>query len=272
MAWCACALVLSLVSGNPAYRLLVALAALGLVAGRAPGRRIRAVLTLVGIAFTSSVLLNLVLGHTGAHSLYRLPSWIPLAGGPATVESVVYGFAAGLSLAAAALSLAPLTLLLEPHQLVEALPAVLHRTGAAVGASLNLVPSLGRSYTAVLEAQQLRGWRPRRFSAHLEVILPTALTAMEDSIQLAEAMEARGFGAGPRTRWIDAGWRAADVAAVGVALFAVAAFILARASGAQLDWYPYPSLTLPPVQPALCGACLLLGAGPLLWPQRTSAA
>ena len=72
------------------------------------------------------------------------------------------------------------------------MPAPLERTGIAVATSLNLVSGFGRTFTAVRDAQRMRGWRPRGIRSWNEVLVPVVLTAIEDSVLLAEAMEARG--------------------------------------------------------------------------------
>ncbi|HLH27331.1 MAG TPA: hypothetical protein VKW77_00365, partial [Acidimicrobiales bacterium] len=76
-------------------------------------------------------------------------------------EALVEGLAAGVTLAAALLAVAPISLLLEPFEVVEALPGVLAGTGSAIAAALNLIPGVAASFAAVAEAQRLRGWRPR---------------------------------------------------------------------------------------------------------------
>jgi hypothetical protein len=83
-------------------------------------------------------------------------------------------------------------------------------------------------------------------------------------------MEARAFGSGRRSRWdpeaLDA-MGALTFASAGVALVLV---ILARATGSDLDWQPYPSLTMPSVSPLMLAACLVLAVPWLPWPRRTA--
>ena len=162
------------------------------------------------------------------------------------------------------LAVAPLAYVLEPHELVDALPARLDRTGIALAAALNLVPGIGRSFHEVREAQTMRGWRPTGVRAWSDVLVPVALTSIEGSMDLAEAMEARAFGSGPRTRYAPAGWRRRDVAIAAAALAALGLVIVARVLGGAADWYPYPVVTLPPIEPVMIAACLLLS--PPAWP------
>jgi len=258
-AWSAAGLLVVVLTNNPAYRGLVLLAALNfVVAHRRPATRLHPLLTLLAVATLISIVVSLMLSHTGTHVLLVLPPAIPVFGGPLTIESAMYGAGAGLGIAAGAMVVLPLSLVVESHQLVDALPAPLHRAGTTLAASLNLIPGIGRSVTSVREAQTMRGWRPRGPRSYAEILVPVTLTALENSIQLAEAMESRGYGSGPRTRMAPARFHAADLLTLVVAVIAGAAFIAGRWLGSVVDWYPYPSPAWPAVDPVMVTACLLL--------------
>jgi energy-coupling factor transport system permease protein len=94
------------------------------------------------------------------------------------------------------------------------------------------------------------------------------LTAIEDSVVLAEAMEARGFGAGRRTSYASRRWSRWDLVVVASAVTAAASFIALRLAGVPVDWYPYPTLFLPPINPVLVLACLALSLPGLARPAR----
>jgi energy-coupling factor transport system permease protein len=155
---------------------------------------------------------------------------------------------------------------LEPHEVVDAMPAPLERTGIAVATSLNLVSGFGRTFTEVSDAQRMRGWRPRGLRSWNEVLVPVVLTAIEDSVRLAEAMEARGFGAGRRTSFAAGTFGRREVVVAGSAVVAAALFIGLRLAGVTVDWYPYPTLYLPPINPALVVGCLALALPSLVHP------
>jgi energy-coupling factor transport system permease protein len=259
LVWSLAAVTVALVTDNPIYRGLVGLAALNvLLAWLPPGRSLRPLA--LGLAFAAlfAALINLLAGHTGATVLVRLPAGLPLVGGPLTLESLAFGGAVGLGLVAALLAVAPLAVVLEPHDVVDAMPQALNRTGVAVAASLNLMSSFGRTFAEVRDAQRLRGWQPRGLRSWNEVLVPVVLTAIEDSVVLAEAMEARAFGAGRRTSYATPAWTGWDVAVVAAALAAVAVFLGLRIGGVAMDWYPYPTLALPALEPWLVAACLAL--------------
>src|SRR6202030_1680445 len=184
-----------------------------------------------------------VSAHLGTTVLFSLPSAIPGIGGAYTVEALEAGISGGLTVGAAIVAAAPFSLMLASHDVMDALPAALSRTGAAIAASLNLVPSVSASFVQVTEAQRLRGWRPRGPRSWAEVIVPVVLTSVEGSIQLAESMEARGFGSGPRTSVKPGRLQRSDWLLIAASGAALAIFLASQALGWAAPWYAYATLT-----------------------------
>jgi energy-coupling factor transport system permease protein len=270
--WSMAAIAIVVLTNNPVYRGLVALVAVNLlVARRRPGVSLRALTGFLGAFALVTILYNPLISHAGEHALLRLPEAIPGIGGPITLESVVFGVSAAVGIVAAALAVAPLMLLLDPTDLLDVMPVALHGVGTALAASLNLVPAVARSFRRVREAEALRGGRRRGPGALLAVIVPVALTTIESSITLAEAMEARAYGSGPRTHQGGNALDWVDRAVIASAAAGAAVVLAARLAGAPLDWYPFPTVTVPGVNPVVAAACLLLSA-PLLmpYPRRVS--
>jgi energy-coupling factor transport system permease protein len=267
-AWSAACLFIVLFTTNPAYKALVLAAAIASLAAGAGLNRMRGLITGVVLIAAFATLLNFISAHLGATVLFELPASIPALGGPYTLEALAAGLSGGLTVAAAIVAAAPFSLMLASHDVMDALPRALSRTGAAIAASLNLVPSVSASFVQVSEAQRLRGWRPRGPRSWAEVIVPVVLTSVEGSIQLAESMEARGFGSGPRTALKPSPLRKSDWLLVGASAAAVLLFITARATGGAADWYAYPALTAPSVDLAPLAACILLFAPVVAWRSR----
>jgi len=260
-AWSAAALCIALATNNPVYRALVLMCAINLLlAKRGGSSRLRPLILGICIAAGTSTVLTFLLSHTGSHVLVRLDDRIPAIGGVLTLEALTFGVATGLGIGAAVLAVAPLGLVTAPHELAAAMPRVLERTAAAIGASLNLIPALSRSATEIRDAQRMRGWTGRRVREWPELAVPVVLTAIDSSTALAEAMEARGYGSGPRTHFAVTRWTATDLVVTVTALLAGAAFIAMRATGLAADWYPFPSITSPPVNAFAVICCVLLVA------------
>ena len=258
IVWSLAGLVVALSTSNPVYRALIGLIALNvLLVWRRPDQDLAFLFRLIAFTMAGAVILNVVAGHVGETILFALPDGWPIIGGPWTFESLVYGLNAALGLAAAILVVAPLSYVVEPHELVDALPHPAERAGIVVAASLNLVPGIGRSFHQVRDAQTMRGWRPKGIRSWAEVLVPVALTAVEGSLELAEAMESRAFGSGPRTRFAPSRWTRWDILIVVASLASIGLAVWARAVGLAPDWYPYPGLTMPEVSPAMLIAAVL---------------
>jgi energy-coupling factor transport system permease protein len=267
-AWSAACLFIVLFTTNPAYKALVLAAAIASLSAGAGLHRMRGVLTGVLLIAAVATAINFVSAHLGTTVLFSLPTAIPALGGPYTLEALAAGLTGGITVGAAIVAAAPFSLMLASHDVMDALPSSLSRTGAAIAASLNLVPSVATSFVQVTEAQRLRGWRPRGPRSWAEVVVPVVLTSVEGSIQLAESMEARGFGSGPRTSLKRSPLTTNDWVLVGASATAVLAFIVAHTAAWAADWYPYPSLAWPAINLVALAACLLLFAPVLRWRSR----
>jgi energy-coupling factor transport system permease protein len=271
VAWVLAALAVAFIDADPLAQAVVLVGAWALlVRRRVEGRRLRPLAIGLGVLGTATVVLNGLLSHTGATVVVVLPSWLLVAGGPVTAEGFANGAAIALGLVTAVSVTAALSVVVEPADLVDALPGALHHAGAALGAALNLVPVTAASVVAVREAQRLRGWRARGVRAMVDLAVPVLLGAIDRSVQLAESMEARAFGAGRRTRAVGTGRSPALVALVVAGLGAAAVAGVARALGV-VDWYAYPVPTIPSVAPlALAPAVLIAAAGAAIPPESAS--
>jgi energy-coupling factor transport system permease protein len=264
--WATAGVALSLSTANPVYRGLVAIIGLNVVLGlRRHDARLRPLATGLAIAAAIAVLVNLLLSHGGSHVLVRVPETVPFVGGPLTLEAAAYGVQTGLGMVATCLCVAPLAMVVEPQELADALPRALRRSGAAIAGALELLPRLHRNAVAIAEAQRMRGWQPRGPGGWADVIVPVVVGAVEDSVERAEALEARGYGTGRATSWGERRWRAGEIAVAVAALAAIAIGLTEVIRGAAGDWYPLPSLALPAVDVPFVLACLLLGTPLLTW-------
>jgi energy-coupling factor transport system permease protein len=145
-------------------------------------------LWLLSIPFTA------LTAHYGDLVVFRLPSHWPIVGGPITGEAIIYGFTGGLSLIALLLVFAAFNVAVDQGRLLRMTPGFVYQAGVVAAIAIAFVPQMFSTWQSIREAQQVRGHRVRGIRDTLPLILPLLITALERAMQLAESMEARGFG------------------------------------------------------------------------------
>jgi len=145
--------------------------------------------------FALAVPFNALSNHIGHSILFRLPAGWPIVGGPITLEAVIAGAVNGLALLTILVVFAAFNAAVDHYQLLRATPAFLFQAGVVVSIAVTFVPQMVLSTKEIREAQRIRGHRFRGLRDLLPLILPLLATSLERAIQLAETMEARGFGA-----------------------------------------------------------------------------
>ena len=126
----------------------------------------------------------------------------------------------GLRLTALALAFAAYALLLDHDRLLASV-AFARRSALATALATRLVPTLERDAVGLAEAVRGRGVTVEGPRGYAGLLSPLVAGSLEHASNLAEAMEARGFGRpgatrAPRPRWTAFDWAA--VAAAGLVL------------------------------------------------------
>ena len=201
---------------------VAAIAALLLVVClRAPAGRRR--LYLVG-ALGSGLAVFVVtpfVSQIGYHVLWSGPT-IPVFGTlDVTREELRIGLFQGLRLTAVALAFAAYALLLDHDRLVQA-AGFARRSVLAVALATRLVPTLERDASGLSEALRGRGVEVTGVRGRATLLAPLLAGSLERALNLAEAMEARGYGRPGATRAPRPGWTPLDKAAVTLGAAAIA--------------------------------------------------
>ncbi|MEV5983887.1 energy-coupling factor transporter transmembrane component T [Streptomyces sp. NPDC052051] len=186
--------------------LLVATSAYVVAARRtsAPWSRSYAAFVKLGLAvLTIRLLFAVVLGSPipGTHTVLTLPE-VPLPhwaqgirlGGRVTAEGLLFALYDGLKLATLLICVGAANALANPARLLKSLPGALYETGVAVVVALTFAPHLIADVQRLRAARRLRGRPDRGLRGLLQVGLPVLEGALERSVALAAAMDARGFG------------------------------------------------------------------------------
>ncbi|MEU0069360.1 CbiQ family ECF transporter T component [Streptomyces sp. NPDC006332] len=149
------------------------------------------------------LLFAVVLGSPvpGTHVLATLPE-VPLPdwaqgirlGGRVTAEGLLFALYDGLKLAALLICVGAANALANPARLLKSLPGALYEMGVAVVVALTFAPNLIADVQRLRAARRLRGRPDRGVRGLLHVGLPVLEGALERSVSLAAAMDARGYG------------------------------------------------------------------------------
>jgi energy-coupling factor transport system permease protein len=200
-------------------------AALLVLVARAPARGKR--MYLFG-ALTASVGVLVVwpfFAVVGTHVLWSGPV-VPVLGRlDVTREEIVLAVTAALRLAAVALAFAAYALLLDHDRLLRSL-TLLRRSAFAAVLATRLVPTLERDASGLTEAMRGRGVTVQGARARAALVSPLVAGSLERALNLAEAMEARGFGRPGATRLPSPAWTSLDRASLLGAALLVAAGVL----------------------------------------------
>jgi energy-coupling factor transport system permease protein len=230
------------VSPGPAAALLAACAAAALLAERTlTVAALAAVLLLVCLraprgrrwpylvgSLTAAAMVFVVspfVQHLGTHIVWTGPD-LPVFGTvDVTGEELEVALFQALRFAAVALAFAAYALLLDHDRLIQA-AGFARRSVLAVGLATRLVPTLERDARRLVEALRGRGVHVRGVRGHARLLSPLVAGSLERGLNLAEAMEARGYGRAERTRmprppWTGLDWGALAVAPIAVALGAL---------------------------------------------------
>ncbi len=132
--------------------------------------------------------------HIGATVLFTLPDWLPVIGGKVALEDMLAAGLDALALLTVLAVFAAFTAGADYYAMLRSVPAAMHGAGLVTSIAITFVPQTIQRYTEIREAQSLRGHRVRRVADLLPMIIPLLAGGMERSMNLAEAMEARGFG------------------------------------------------------------------------------
>jgi energy-coupling factor transport system permease protein len=157
----------------------------------------------------------------GSHPLWSGPV-VPVLGQlDVTREELWSGTHGALRLAAVGLAFAAYALLIDHDRLLES-ASFARRFVLTVVLAVRLAPTLERDARGLAESLRARGLEVHGFRGRGRLLSPLIAGALERSLNLAEAMEARGYGRPGRTQLPRAPWKASDRVALAAAAALVA--------------------------------------------------
>jgi energy-coupling factor transport system permease protein len=166
---------------------------------RAPWRRLRLYLLAIAIPVVTLLVATPFVESIGYHVWWSGPV-VPVLGRlDVTSEEVRNGATQALRLAAVMLAFLPYALLLDHDRLVSG-ATLFRRSALAVALATRLVPTLERDAAGMVDALRGRGVEVSGARGWARLVSPLVAGSLERGLNLAEAMEARGFGRPGRTR------------------------------------------------------------------------
>lgn len=269
--------VLAFSTDQPLVLFALAIGAMVLLRA-APVRPGRLILIAAIISAVGLLVLTPLTSGQGDLILFTIPVPPPL-NGEITAEAVAAGAAAAARVLATILLIAALFAWADPDRMLAGLARVAPRSALVSALAARLVPTMRRDAQAIAETARLRGVglttgsRMQRARAAAPLALPLVGSALERGLDAAEAMAARGYGEGRRTRLPE---RARDVGerlvlAIAVLLAGVVAWAFA-AGALGFAFYPVlgPVITWQSV--AIAAAVLVALGGAALALARTERA
>jgi energy-coupling factor transport system permease protein len=229
--------------------LIVAVTALVVAArrGDAPwARSYAAFLKLALLVIVLRVVFQALLssGSQGPTVLFTLPE-LPIPGstgiklgGVVSLEAVLGAFYEGLQLATIIVAVGAANALGSARRLLRSVPGALYEVGVAVVIALTFAPQLVTDATRVRAAHRLRG-QSGGVRSLKRLVMPVLEGALERSVELAAAMDSRGYG-----RTSDAGHSARRAAGAFslTGLLGLSVGVYGLLSGTGADWMGMPML------------------------------
>jgi energy-coupling factor transporter transmembrane protein EcfT len=126
-----------------------------------------------------------------------LPSWLPgiRIGGDVTWERLSSSLHEGLIIATVIALFGAANSVTSPHKLLRVLPSRVYQLGVTLTIATSVFPQLISSISRIRQAQYLRsGVKP----GVSRIAIPLLEESLARAVQLAESMEARGFGQSKR--------------------------------------------------------------------------
>jgi energy-coupling factor transport system permease protein len=184
--------------------LLVVVAAFTVSARRSPhsSRSFALFLRLGLVVLVVRIVFTIVFGaQPTGDVLLRVPT-VPLPGwaaglhlgGNITVQGMLTAVYGGLQLATLLVCVGSANALASPRRLLRAMPGALYEAGVAITVAMSFAPQLAAAAVRVRRARRLRGRPSSGVRSWLGTAIPVLEDALERSIELAAAMDSRGFG------------------------------------------------------------------------------
>jgi energy-coupling factor transport system permease protein len=175
-----------------------------------------------------------------------------------TLEAVLFGLVAGMRVLVLIAAFGLFNAVVDPDELMRAVRRFSYRSALTASLATRLVPVLVRDATRMSEAARCRAKpAPRSMVARAAIA-----NALDRAVDVAAALELRGYGSATRPARVRRAWSRHDLRVAGAAAVIAALVVGMRALGVG-EFEPYPSPTMSGGPSDLVLALALISAGAL---------
>jgi energy-coupling factor transport system permease protein len=259
-AYCLALCFAALLISNPVALGAITLAAAGAAIGAGVWRELRRIALWALPLVLVIALVNALVTRNGLTVIARLGD-LPLLGQvDITLEATVYGAILGLRAFALVLCGALYTIAVDPDEVLRLFRRVSFRSALTATLATRMVPVLIRDSRRLADAQRCRPGPP---PSRRQLMRAATAGVLDRALDVAAALEVRGYGAARRPPRITRPYSRHDLAFLGSAL-ATGALIVAARLGGWAPFRAYPSLSAPldPAVIAVSAGVLVLTLAP----------
>ncbi|MCL4440609.1 MAG: energy-coupling factor transporter transmembrane protein EcfT [Firmicutes bacterium] len=210
-------LVLSLAFTNPLY-LVGLLLVVALAIWAADGLETWESYLKIGLAMMVLVMIiNPLVTHAGKTIIWYGPR-VPIFGRlTISLEAICYGAAMSVRLLDIISVFCLYNLIVNPDKALNLFSRFAGKSALVISLTTRMFPAMVRKLETIRGVQQMRGVdfnkgsvkeKVKKYSSLINILL---LSSLEDSLEIAESMQARAFGSGPRSCYTRNLWRPRDV-------------------------------------------------------------
>ena len=204
-------------------------------------RGVRSALITLAAAVPLILLLTLtnpVFVHSGRDVLFFL------LGIPVTLQALLYGLNMGVMIAAVIIHFRNYSFGMSMGKTMFLIGRILPNTALLISVTVKNIEQFGRRYLEISDAQKALGYfseekKSKNLIKRLKVFFVLVSCALEDSVECAVSMRAKGYGTGRRKSSLRHRFTSGDTVFVtSIAVFAGATLVLMGKGYGDFDFYP----------------------------------
>lgn len=201
------------------------------------------------------MVINALVTRDGVTVIWRFGE-LPVVGHvDVTLEATVYGAVLGLRAVALVLAAALYTAAVDPDEILRLFRRFSFRSALTATLATRMVPVLARDARRLADAQRCRPGRP---ATRVQLMRAASTGMLDRALDVAAALEVRGYGAARAPRYTRAAYSRHDLAFIASSLGVLGLAIGTRIAGlAPFRAYPGLDATVPRGELALAAALLV---------------